>query len=258
MSRVYPPVGQDTKDKYVGKVFKSNNYGDFIVLEFNAVEDVKIKFLNTGFIDTVFIHQVRTGRVRDYMQYLILSKGIIGAKLTSDERKHKAYKNWYRILSRCYDEKLRDKHPTYLGCTMSEYFLTYTNFKEWYVSQPYWDADGYVLDKDLLVKGNKVYSPETCCFIPTAINSLLTTTGKNRGKLPIGVRLAKGGVRYQSDIGKNGKNYYLGTYDTINEAFNSYKEAREGYYKEKAEEWRCALSKDAYIALRDRVVEITD
>ena len=117
-------------------------------------------------------------------------------------------------------------------------------------------------EKDLLGfskrKGNKKYSAETCCFIPTVINSLLITTGKNRGELPIGVRLAKGGVRYRSDIGKNGKNYYLGTYDTIDEAFNSYKEAREDFYKEKAEEWKHALSKDAYIALRNRVVDITD
>ena len=260
MSRVYPPVGQDTKDKYVGKVFKSTNYGDFTVLEFNAVEDVKIKFLNTGFIDTVFIHQVRTGRVRDYMQYLILGKGIIGAKLTSDERKHKAYKNWYRILSRCYDEKLRDKHPTYLGCTMSEYFLTYTNFKEWYVSQKNWDNPNFVLDKDLLsAKDCKIYSEDTCVFIPKEVNSLLTTTKASRGGLPVGVcKPKRKGGKFRACICKENKDYTLGQYETPEEAFRVYKKAREDYLKEKAEQWKDQIDPRAYKALMNYEVEITD
>ena len=188
MNREYKEVLPSTREKYVGKIFPSNNYGDFEILEYNATNDVKIRFLETGFTDTVFAAQVRTGRVRDYKTPLILGKGIVGSKLTSDEYSHKAYKNWCRILLRCYDEKQREKHPTYSGCTMSEYFLTYTNFKEWYVAQKNWDNPLFVLDKDLLsAKYCKIYSEDTCIFIPKEINSLLTTTKASRGDLPLGV-----------------------------------------------------------------------
>jgi hypothetical protein len=111
VKRVYAPALDATKEKYVGKVLPSNNYGDFIILEYNAANDVKIKFLETGFVDTVFVAQMHTGRVRDYMTPLILGKGIVGAKLSKEDRKHKAYKNWVRILKRCYDENQRHRHP---------------------------------------------------------------------------------------------------------------------------------------------------
>ena len=115
MSREYGAVLPTTREKYVGKVFPSNSYGDFIILEYNAANDVKIKFLDTGFIDTVFAAQMYTRKVRDYMKPLIVGKGIIGAKLTTEEYKHKAYKNWVRILERCYSENRRHNNPTYLG-----------------------------------------------------------------------------------------------------------------------------------------------
>ena len=60
MKRVYAPSLEATKDKYVGKVLPSNSYGDFIILEYNAANDVKIKFLDTGFVDTVFAAQMHT------------------------------------------------------------------------------------------------------------------------------------------------------------------------------------------------------
>ncbi len=260
MKRVYAPALGETKEKYVGKVLSSNNYGDFIILEYNAANDVKIKFLETGFVDTVFVAQMRTGRVRDYMTPLILGKGIVGAKLTTEEYKHKAYKNWVRILKRCYEENLRHKHPTYSGCTVSEFFLTYTNFKDWYVKQKNWDNPDFVLDKDLLSpKDNKVYSEETCVFLPKEINSLLTTTKARRGDLPLGVcNPKKEGGKFRVRICKENKDYQLGYYEDVVEAFLVYKKAREYYLKEKANQWGDQLDIRAYNALMNYQVEITD
>ena len=257
---MYAPALDATKEKYVGKVLPSNNYGDFIVLEYNAANDVKIKFLETGFVDTVFVAQIRTGRVRDYMTPLILGKGIVGAKLSKEDRKHKAYKNWVRILKRCYDENQRHKHPTYLGCTVSELFLTYTNFRAWYVKQKNWDNPDFVLDKDLLCgKGGKIYSEDTCVFIPKEINSLLTTTKASRGNLPIGVcKPHKGKTGFRACICKNGKDYEIGAFNTELEAFNAYKASREDYLKEKADKWKDFLDVKAYNALMNYQVEITD
>ncbi len=260
MKRVYAPPLEATKDKYVGKILPSNNYGDFVILEYNALNDVKIKFLETGFVDTVFIAQVHSGRVRDYMKPLILGKGIVGTKLTTEGYKHKAYKNWVRILKRCYDENQVHKRPTYLGCTVSEFFLTYTNFRAWYVKQKNWDNPDFVLDKDLLSpKDNKVYSEDTCVFIPKEINSLLTTTKASRGDLPLGVcKPKKEGGKFRVCICKENKDYQLGYYEDAVEAFLVYKKAREDYLKEKANQWRDQLDIRAYNALMNYQVEITD
>lgn len=260
MSREYAPALDATKMKYVGKILPSNNYGDFIVLEYNAANDVKIKFLETGFIDTVFASQIHTGRVRDCMKPLIAGIGVIGAKLTTEEYKHKAYKNWVRILMRCYNEKYVRKRPAYSDCSVSEFFLTYTNFRDWYVKQKNWDNPDFVLDKDLLSpKDNKVYSEETCCFLPKEVNGLLTTTKAKRGNLPIGVcKPKKGSTKYRACVCKNGKDVELGSFNSIEEAFLVYKAAREDYLKEKANQWRDKLDIKAYDALINYKVEITD
>ena len=260
MKREYTPALDATKKKYVGKTLPSNNYGDFIILEYNAANDVKIKLLETGFVNTVFAAQMRLGAVRDYMKPKILGKGIVGVKLTTEEYKHKAYKKWVRILIRCYDEKYKLKHPAYVGCTVSEFFLTYTNFRAWYVKQKNWDNPDFVLDKDLLnPKDNKVYSEETCVFLPKEVNSLLTTTKASRGDLPLGVcKPHKGKTGFRACICKNGKDYEIGTFSTELEAFNAYKASREDYLKEKADKWKDFLDVKAYNALMNYQVEITD
>ena len=259
MSREYNEVLPTTREKYVGKVFPSNNYGNFEILEYNAVNDVKIRFLETGFTDTVFVDQVRTRRVRDYMKPLIVGKGIVGAKLTTEESKHKAYKNWCRILNRCYDENQRHKHPTYLGCTVSEFFLTYTNFRDWYVKQKNWDNPDFVLDKDLLSpKDNKVYSENTCCFVPAEINSLFIKSDAARGDLPIGVNYHKASRKFVAQVSRFKKVIHLGCFNTPDEAFNAYKEAKEAYIKEVANKWKDQIDPRVYEALMKYRVEITD
>lgn len=260
MSREYALALDATKMKYVGKILPSNNYGDFIILEYNAANDVKIKFLETGFVDTVFVSQMSTGSVRDYMKPTVLNKGVTGARLTPEDRKHKAYKNWIRILIRCYNENQRHKHQSYSGCTMSEFFLTYTNFRDWYVKQKNWDNPNFVLDKDLLSpKDSKVYSEETCVFLPKEVNILLTTTKASRGDLPLGVcKTQKGRTGFRACICKNGKDYEIGTFSTELEAFNAYKASREDYLKEKADKWKDFLDVKAYNALMNYQVEITD
>lgn len=255
----YSKPSQATKDKYVGNVFPSNNYGDFEILEYNAANDVVIKFLQTGWVDTVFISQVGTGSVRDYMQPTIRGIGITEGRLSKDEMNHKACKNWQRVVIRCYDEKQQEKQPTYKGCWVSDYFLKYYNFKEWYIKQPNWENPNYVLDKDLLSpKGAKVYSPETCVFLPKEVNSLLTTTKAKRGELPVGVCLRAKDTKYSATCCINGVDKHLGLYSTVEEAFSVYKKTREDYLKSKAEKYKDELDVRAYEALMKYEVEITD
>ena len=99
------------------------------------------------------------------------------------------YRTWHSMLERCYSAKTQDKHPTYKGCTVSEEWKTFSNFRAWMVIQ---DWEGKQLDKDLLVEGNKVYSAVTCIFLSHSVNSFTTDRGNDRGEWMIGVSWDKG------------------------------------------------------------------
>ena len=94
------------------------------------------------------------------------------------------YAAWKKMLERCYSEKLLARYPTYKGCRVCSEWLIFSNFKKWMETQ---DWKGKSLDKDLLVKGNKVYSPDTCVFVDAGINVFTTDCAKSRGKYLIGV-----------------------------------------------------------------------
>ena len=112
------------------------------------------------------------------------------------------------------------------------------------------------MDKDILIKGNKIYSPETCCFIPQEINTIFGNREKSRGKYPIGVRLS--GKKYHARLFKNKKYYHLGTFDTPEEAFQAYKVAKEVYIKEVADKWRKKIIDKVYQAMINFQINITD
>lgn len=96
------------------------------------------------------------------------------------------YNRWLAMLERCYSKTFKLKFPTYMDVTCCEEWLLFSNFKSWMEQQ---DWEGKHLDKDLLVYQNKVYSPETCVFIPQELNSFLVRNDVNRGELPLGVTL---------------------------------------------------------------------
>lgn len=165
------------------------------------------------------------------------------------------YSKWYSMIKRCYNEEELRKHPSYIDCTVCDEWLYFSNFKKWF-DENY--IEGYQLDKDILVKGNKVYSPETCCFVPLEINILFTKRQNQRGLYPIGV--SKRGSLYLSNIQKNGLRCRIGSFNTPIEAFNAYKSAKEQYIKELAEQYfnEGKITKRVYDALMKYEVEITD
>ena len=167
-----------------------------------------------------------------------------------------SYRRWTNMLQRCYDKKYHIKKPTYIGCSVSKEWLHFTRFKEWFDLNY---IEGYVLDKDILVKGNKVYSPQTCCFVPTGINSLLTKRDKCRGEYPIGVRRTPKG-KFQAIINIYGSKHSIGTFDTIEESFNAYKMAKEKHIKDVAQEYfnKGLIAENVYQALLNYEIEITD
>lgn len=93
------------------------------------------------------------------------------------------YKKWRCMLMRCYSKKRQELHPAYIGCSVCDEWLTFSKFKLWMEQQ---DWQGKELDKDLLIHGNKIYSPETCIFVDKVVNLFIKDNESNRGEFPIG------------------------------------------------------------------------
>lgn len=166
----------------------------------------------------------------------------------------RAYRVWSSMINRCYNPKEFNKHPTYSDCYVCNEWLIFSNFEKWFNEN---HIKGWQLDKDLIVKGNREYSPDKCCFLPISINSFLTKKKALRGKYVIGVYKSCDNKKFISTLGCLDKPHF-GTFDTEIEAFNAYKKAKESKAREIAIEWKNKLDIRAYNALYNYQVDITD
>lgn len=126
-----------------------------------------------------------------------------------------AYMQWQGMLMRCYCAKRLEKKPTYAGCRVSEEWMSFVNFREWWVAH---HTDGWSLDKDLIVPGNREYSSETCVFVPQSINAFLVDSGAARGAWPIGVSYHTPTGRLQARCKEDGRQVQLGIFDDAESA----------------------------------------
>lgn len=170
----------------------------------------------------------------------------------------KPYILWNGMLARCYNPKILQKKPTYKDVSVCDDWHYFSNFLKWYKEKGIWYRNGWELDKDILIKGNKVYSPQTCCFVPKEINSLLTNRKSRRGENPIGVSFIKSKNKFVATIAINGKNKTLGHYNNNIDAFYMYKTEKEKRIKELADKYKSELEPRVYEALYNYEVEITD
>lgn len=249
---------KDYKSSFYHQVGESytNKYGRYEIIKILPHKKALVKFENTGTIVESTICNIKNGRVKDFNSPEIFGIGYIGC-FRNNERisKDRAYVVWRNMLMRCYDEKTHIKRPTYIGCTVCNEWHNYSNFKQWF-DENY--QEGYCLDKDILFKGNKVYSPKTCCFVPNEINSILTKRQNYRGNLPIGVRYSDSRLRYKVQFTKSSDKTYIGYFSAPEEAFEAYKRAKEDYLKELANKYKENISEAVYNALMNYKVEITD
>lgn len=93
------------------------------------------------------------------------------------------YHVWKGLLGRIYNTDIK-RHRTYVGCTLYYDWHWLSKFNAWFYEN--W-VEGWQLDKDILVVGNKEYCPKTCVFIPGYLNNLFTDARANRGMWPMGV-----------------------------------------------------------------------
>ena len=175
-----------------------------------------------------------------------------------DGKSVKEYVAWCGMLYRC-TQKYWDKYPTYIGTTCSNNFKHYSYFYEWCQKQIGFDKDNYQLDKDIMIRGNKLYSEDTCCFVPRDINVLFTNRKALRGKYLIGASLQKRTGRFQASCKDGtGKLKYLGIFSTQEQAFEAYKSFKESIVKRLANKYKGLIDDRVYHALMNYTVEITD
>ena len=244
----------------VGKVCKSTSSGNFKVLKYKDWVNVEIQFLNTGYETVTRFDHIRNGLIKDPHVPSVYGVGVLGNKhpITINGVQTKEYVLWCSMLKRCYSEGYKKKHQTYKDCEVSENFKSYEYFYEWCHKQVGFNKEWH-LDKDLLTKGNKIYSESTCVFLPQEINSLLVKCTASRGEHLIGVSWHNTKKAFVARVGRSkGKQEHLGYFNTEIEAFNAYKTAKEAFIKEQANKWKDKIDERAYQALINYTVEITD
>ena len=244
----------------VGSLVKTNNFGYLLITRYVSSREVYSKFIDTGYEVKTTMQQLLKGNINDRLKPTVFGVGVIGECLTVDScgNRLKEYQVWKGMLERCYSHKFQAKKPTYKGCTVSDSFKYYPYFKEWCNKQIGFDQVGWHLDKDILSKGNKVYSEDTCCFVPQEINSLLVRSNATRGKYPLGVSYLTRLGMFEASVSFGGRNKRIGRFYNAQEAFYAYKEVKESHIKEVANKWKDRIDPRVYNALMSWNIEITD
>ena len=249
-------------NEYLGREFDTTKSGKCFIINYEGNRKVTVMFYD-GYVKEVSLDEIKSGKIRNPFSDGFLVKGVGVCDVYTQEagKVSKEYKLWCGILERCYCEKFHAKKPTYIGCTIHEDWKLYSNFKQDVVEIPNFNKSvtcGWCLDKDILLKGNKVYSKDTCCFVPKQINSLLIANRKVRGDLPIGVQKVKRDGKFAACISRYNKNVTLSVHDCPMEAFYDYKAAKEAYIKEVANKWRDKIDPRVYEALMNWEVSVDD
>ena len=173
------------------------------------------------------------------------------------------YSVWSSMIKRCYTQKQNIKQISYVGCEVCEEWHNFQNFAKWY-EENYYKVEGQRmhLDKDILYKNNKIYSPQTCIFVPERINTLFVNCTKSRGEYPVGVTYNKDNDMFHARCrvleGEKSKTKHIGYYNTSFEAFISYKKFKENYIKRIADEYKEFIPNKLYEAMYKYEIEIDD
>lgn len=250
----------------VGERFKNReDLGEyeFIIVEYNGTSKVLVEFQDEyrAVVPTQY-HKCLDGGVKNPYHPYIYGVGFIGQgkyKSRVDGKLTKQYDEWKSFLQRSNDEEYKIKEPTYKDTYTNEYFYNFQNYCDWR-EQNYYEIEGekMQLDKDILYKGNKEYAPDKCIFVPQRINNLFTKSDAKRGTLPIGVTYDKEKSTYKAQLNTLNGHRHLGYYNSPEQAFQAYKQAKEQYIKEVADEYVGRIPDRLYKAMYAWEVDMDD
>lgn len=242
-----------------------NRYGSkMTIVEYNNKRNIVVEFDN-GFKKKGDYGNFKKGKIKNPYDKAIYGIGYIGdSEFKLIDNTMCQYRIWNHMLRRCYDDEYQEKHPTYKGCEVCEEWHNFQVFSKWYENN-YYEIENETmnLDKDILHKGNKLYSGNNCVFVSQRINKLFTKREGLRGEFPIGVSFHKIINLFQANCNvynneiKNTR--FIGYFNTPTDAFYlGYKPFKEKYIKEVADEYKTRIPEKLYDAMYNYIVEITD
>ena len=246
----------------VGEINYNTKGSRMKIIECINARNIVVIFDN-GYKTKTEYSQFKKGQIKNPYDKTIYNVGYIGEGYYKLITHKNIYKHWSSMIRRCYADNKNKFNPTYKDCSVCEEWHNFQNFGKWFDENYYTiENETMALDKDILVKGNKTYSPETCVFVPQRINSLFLKRNKSRGKYPIGTTYNKRDKKYESCCHMYKNNRYtrhaIGNFDTPTEAFIAYKTFKEQYIKQVANEYKDKIPKKLYDAMYRYEVEITD
>ena len=229
-----------------------NNQGYLMeIISYKSAREMQVIFPDGSIINKVAYKEFKNGSIKNINYPSIFKVGFIGKGNYTPFKDKVHYRIWADMLCRCYCLSQKDKYLTYKDVTVCEEWHNFQNFAAWF-EQNY--IKGFHLDKDILCPHCKIYSPETCAFVPVEINSLFTKREKCRGDLPIGVHRHNLVFR----VGVSGVKIRKSLYKTPEDAFLRYKLEKEQHIKEIAEKWKDKIDPRVYQALINYEIKITD
>lgn len=154
------------------------------------------------------------------------------------------------MLERCQPGGWQQRNkPAYIGCEVHPDFIKFQDFAAWCNTQIGFGKESFQLDKDILLSGNKVYGPDTCCFVPKIINQLMIKNERNRGEYPIGVTYHKQRQKYVAEYSVDGRNIKLGRFDSVDDASMAYRLSKTKYIRDVAGQYKDSIDPRVYAAL---------
>ena len=242
-----------------------NFYGrKMTIIEMKNNKDITIEFDDGRIVKTRY-SEFKEGKIKHPYDRRVYGIGYHGEgeyKVSINQKHTFQYNLWYDMLKRCYSKDYIEKHPTYKDCEACDEWHNFQNFAKWVDDNYYEVEDCYrmELEKDILVKGNKLYSPNTCVFIPRILNTLFIYQKRGERKYPLGVM--KSGDKFYARVSKNKNGQCIREEspkcDTAEEASIFYKTMKERYIKEMADEYKDKIPKKLYEAMYNWEVEIID
>jgi hypothetical protein len=238
----------------VGNIIQTKQGYFLKILEQKEKDVFEVEFQDDfKYRKTVKAYSLRTKGIKNPFHKTCYGVGYIGCEQTIKW----VWKIWAKMMERCYSDYSL-KFVTYKDVTVCKEWHNYKNFENWVLEKKEY-REGFHLDKDIILKGNKEYSPDFCCFTPSRVNLLFTNRKNARGEFCIG-------VFKRSDNGKfrtrcytlNGGINNLGNFETEIEAFRVYKDAKEKLIKEVAEHYKNEISARVYQALYSYKIEYED
>lgn len=260
---------REGEDRYMkkkdrtGERFITNEGYIVEIVEYNNNKDLWIEFQDEykAIVHTEYAC-CKNGQVKNPCHKSVYDVGYRGQGKYKSKINNKIteyYTDWHSMMVRCYSKKCYRNYNSYENCIVCEEWHNFQEFAKWWHNN-YYEIEGETicLDKDILCKGNKIYSPDTCIFVPKRINTLFVKRDNDRGDYPIGVCYLKDRDKYEAYCSTLEGIKYIGLYNTPQEAFQAYKTFKEAYIKQVADEYKGRIPDKLYNAMYAWTVEIDD